>query len=190
MTHRLILLGPPGAGKGTQALKVANALKIPHISTGDMMRSEVASGSVLGQEVKQFLDKGELVSDQVILGVMEARLQAADCKSGFLLDGFPRTLAQAKGLDAILARLGIFLTAVVNLRVADEVVVKRILKRGIDSGRSDDTAEVIQRRLDVFQAQTAPLIEFYVNSGLLLEVDGVGEVEQVFEQILSVLGGV
>lgn len=187
MVARLILLGPPGAGKGTQAVRVAKHLNIPHISTGDMMRAEVASGSVLGREVESIMDSGDLVPDSVILGVVKARIGAPDCQPGFLLDGFPRTVAQAQGLEELLMTKDTALTAVINLVVADETVVGRILKRGLDSGRSDDTAEVVQRRLDVFKAQTEPLIEFYSKAGLLLDVDGVGGLDDVFGRILGVL---
>lgn len=188
MVARLILLGPPGAGKGTQAIKVAQFLKIPHISTGDIMRAEVASASSFGQEVKRYMDAGDLVPDKVVLGVIESRFKNKDCQDGFLLDGFPRTVAQAEGLNAIVSKLGQSLSSVVNIKVEDKYVVERILKRGLDSGRSDDTQEVIQRRLDVFKAQTAPLIAFYSKAELLLEVDGIGGVEEVFERILAVIG--
>lgn len=187
MNPRLILLGPPGAGKGTQAVKIAEFFKIPHISTGDMMRAELASSSALGVELKRYIDAGELVPDNVVLSVVEQRLGAADCQSGFLLDGFPRTLLQAEGLKSILDKKKESLTAVINLRVADQLVVERIVKRGIASGRSDDTPEIIQKRLDVFQAQTAPLIEYYSSAGQLVEVDGVGEVAEVFNRILGAL---
>ena len=187
MASRLILLGPPGAGKGTQAIKVAEFFKVPHISTGDIMRAELASGSALGQEAKRYMDAGELVPDSVVLGIIEQRFKSPDCQAGFLLDGFPRTVAQAEGLNSILSKSKQALTAVVNLKVADSIVVERILKRGIASGRSDDTAEVIQKRLDVFQAQTAPLIQFYGNSGHLVEIDGVGEVEEVFNRVLGAI---
>lgn len=187
MSQRLILLGPPGAGKGTQAVKIAQHFKIPHISTGDMMRAAVAAQSKLGLEVKRYMDSGELVPDTVVLGIMEDRLRLDDCKPGFLSDGFPRTVAQAEGLAAILKKLDCALTSVVHLVVDDKAVVERILKRGKDSGRSDDTAEVAQKRLDVYKAQTAPLIDFYAKAGLLKNVDGVGSIDEIFQRVIEVV---
>jgi adenylate kinase len=187
---RLVLLGPPGAGKGTQAVLISKKFEIPHISTGEMLRSAVASGSELGRRVKSIMDAGELVSDDVIMEVVVDRLQQPDCAAGFLLDGIPRTLVQAQKLDAMLDSLNLQLLHVIDISVPEEVLLNRIKQRGVSSGdaRTDDNAEVAKRRLEVYWAQTAPLSEYYRKAGLLREVDGVGEVEQVSDRIYRALG--
>jgi adenylate kinase len=187
---RLVLLGPPGAGKGTQALLIAKKYSIPHVSTGEMLRAAVASGSELGNKVKAIMDAGELVSDDVIMEVVADRLKQADCAGGFLLDGIPRTIVQAEKLNTMLSKIDSRLRHVIDIAVPEEVLLKRIKQRGVSAGeaRTDDNAEVARKRLEVYRAQTAPLSEYYRKEGLLREIDGVGAVEEVSERIYRALG--
>ena len=187
---RMIFMGPPGAGKGTQAAVVAERFGIPAISTGDIFRANVGEGTPLGLEAKKYMDAGEYVPDSVTNDMVRNRLAEADAAPGFLLDGYPRTLAQVEELDGMLAATGDSLDAVVVLTVDTEELVARLLKRAETSGRSDDTEEVIRHRQDVYTEQTAPLIEVYRARGLLLEFDGLGEVDEVSARILSALDGV
>ncbi|MCK5927496.1 MAG: adenylate kinase [Nocardioides sp.] len=187
---RMIFMGPPGAGKGTQAAVVAEKYGIPAISTGDIFRANVGEGTPLGLEAKRYMDAGEYVPDSVTNNMVRDRLAQPDAEPGFLLDGYPRTLAQVEELDGMLAASGASLDAVVVLTVDSEELVQRLLKRAETSGRSDDTEEVIRHRQDVYTEQTAPLIDVYCDRGLLLEVDGLGEVAEVSERILTALDGV
>lgn len=182
-------MGPPGAGKGTQAAVVAERFGIPAISTGDIFRANVGEGTPLGLEAKRYMDAGEYVPDSVTNNMVRDRLAQPDAEPGFLLDGYPRTLAQVEELDGMLAASGTALDAVVVLTVDSEELVQRLLKRAETSGRSDDTEEVIRHRQDVYTEQTAPLIDVYRERGLLLEVDGLGEVPEVSERIFAVLDG-
>ncbi len=182
---RIVLLGPPGAGKGTQAVLICKKYGIPHISTGDMLREAVASGSELGKTVKSVLDAGELVTDKLVMQVVGDRLRREDCARGYLLDGVPRTVVQAEILRDMLFELGIALTRVVQLSVPEQVLLDRIRHRGGAGARTDDTAEVAAKRLQVYWTQTAPVAEFYRQEGLLAEVDGVGSVEEVSERIFE-----
>lgn len=181
---RVILLGAPGSGKGTQAEKLTEHYGIAHISTGDLLRAEVASGSDLGLQAKAIMDAGDLVSDEIILMMVEQRLTHDDCAKGFLLDGFPRTIVQAEGLAGLLDNLNQPLDAVVHLQVPFEEITQRMLGRG----RADDTEEAIKNRLSVFEAQTRPLVEFYEQKGLLKSVDGLGDVADVEQRVASALG--
>jgi adenylate kinase len=182
---RLVFLGPPGAGKGTQAVKIAQKYGIPHISTGDILRDAVKEGTELGKLAKSYMDKGELVPDDVIIGIIRERLSEKDVmERGFILDGFPRTIAQAKALDELLSELKMPLDAVIFLNVDDEEIVKRLLARG----RADDTEEVIRNRLEVYRKQTAPLIDYYSEKGILAEIYGVGEIEEIMKKIEESLG--
>lgn len=183
-------MGPPGAGKGTQAAVVAEKYGIPAISTGDIFRANVGEGTPLGLEAKRYMDAGEYVPDSVTNNMVRDRLAQPDAEPGFLLDGYPRTLAQVEELDGMLAASGASLDAVVVLTVDSEELVQRLLKRAETSGRSDDTEEVIRHRQDVYTEQTAPLIDVYRDRGLLLEVDGLGEVTEVSERIFAALDGV
>ncbi len=182
MTERnLILMGPPGAGKGTQARRIALRFGIPQISTGDILREAVASGSPLGEKAREIMARGELVPDDVMIGIVEQRLARPDCTRGFILDGFPRTTAQAKALDALLARAGRARMQVVVLEVPDQELRRRILARG--EGRADDTAEAAERRLEVYRRQTAPVLEHYAER--LLRVSGMGPVDQIGDRLIQ-----
>lgn len=186
---RIVLLGPPGAGKGTQAVLLAKAADIPHISTGEMMRAAIAKGSPLGLKVKGFMDRGELVPDSVVIDIIRDRLSQTDCAKGFLLDGFPRTVDQVKSLDQLLKSLNKELTHIVEIKVADQILIERIKKRGAEgSGRSDDTGEVAAKRLQVYWAQTAPVAAYYREQGRLTEVDGLGSIEEVKARLGKVFG--
>jgi adenylate kinase len=176
---RLIFLGPPGAGKGTQASSVAQAQQIPHISTGDILRSAVALKTALGQKAQSYMDQGELVPDQLIMDLVEERLQQPDAAKGWILDGFPRTVAQATFLDDLLTRLNQACDRVINFAVPDETLVIRLLGRG----RKDDTEAVIRNRLEVYHEQTSPLINFYQQRQQLLTIDGDQPIEVVNQQL-------
>ncbi len=179
MARRILLLGPPGAGKGTQATLLANALHVPHISTGDMLRSAVADGSDLGRRVESIMAAGELVSDDLVVAIVDERLSKDDARCGYLLDGFPRTIGQAEALnDSVVDAIG----TVVLLDVPTEEVVQRLLKRAEDEGRSDDNEETIRRRLEVYDADTAPLVDFYGN--VVLTINGMGTVDEVLSRIM------
>jgi len=210
----LLIMGPPGAGKGTQAVEVVKELKIPHISTGDMLREAVKQGTEMGKKAKEYMDKGQLVPDEVIIGVVKERLEQPDCRTGFLLDGFPRTLPQAAALDETLKNLGIKLDAVINIAVPRERIVARITGRRVcrscgdtyhvtnkpprESGkcdkcggelyqRSDDTEETVNKRLDVYEAQTQPLLDYYGRQGLVRNINGDQAIDKVLQDTLAVL---
>lgn len=182
---RLLIMGLPGAGKGTQAQVVAERFGIPHISTGDIFRANLAQGTPLGQLAQSFMDKGEYVPDEVTNDMVRDRLTQPDTQSGFLLDGYPRTVAQVEALDSMLG--GHDFDRVLVLEADLEEVVQRLLRRAVEQGRADDTEDVIRRRLEVFQEQTAPLIDVYSSRGLVTHVDGVGSVEDVTQRITSAL---
>ncbi len=184
---RLLLIGPPGAGKGTQAARLAEAFGIPAISTGDIFRENVKNETELGRQAKAFMDRGEYVPDSLTNALVRDRLSHEDAKAGFLLDGYPRTADQVVELDDILADQGNTLDAVVLITADTDEVVRRLLNRALEQGRADDTEEVIRRRMEVYAEQTAPLIEVYSNRNLVREVDGLGAVEEVTERILSAL---
>lgn len=185
--RRLLLLGPPGAGKGTQAERLVQKLGIPQISTGDMLRAAVASGSELGRQVCGIMERGELVPDAVVIGVAQARLAEPDAGRGFVLDGFPRTTGQAEALDRLLAELGTPLERCVALRVDEGELVQRLLRRERLESRNDDTEEVVRNRLRVYREQTEPLCAYYRARGILREVDAVGPIDEVEKRIEEAL---
>jgi adenylate kinase len=213
---KLILLGPPGAGKGTLAKTLADAYKVPHISTGDIFRAAIKEGTPLGKKAKSFLDSGGLVPDEVTIGIVTERLQAPDCAAGFLLDGFPRTVAQADALSQFLAGRQLSLDAVVNLEVPDEAILRRLTGRRVCKNcgapyhtesmppktagvcdrcggevyqRADDAPETVAQRLKVYAQQTAPLIQYYQQRGLLLSLDGTGTIPEVAAAATAALAG-
>ena len=191
---RLILLGPPGAGKGTQATRLAAKFSIPQLSTGDMLRAAVKAGTAIGKQAKAIMDAGKLVSDEVVVGIVADRIDEADAKQGFILDGFPRTVAQAQALDAMLAQKKQQLVAVVELKVDERALLARIGKRAADTlaaggaVRADDNPESFRIRLDAYRAQTAPVSQYYAGRGALKMVDGMLPVAAVADAIDAALG--
>ncbi|RME89163.1 MAG: adenylate kinase [Candidatus Hydrogenedentota bacterium] len=184
----LVLLGPPGAGKGTQAKILCDRLNIVQISTGDILREAVKNGTKLGLEAKKYMDAGELVPDEVVIGIIEDRIVQEDCKNGFILDGFPRTVAQAEALDKILKEKNLPLSAVIHFMVPEEELTKRLLGRAEKEGRSDDNLETIKNRIAVYFEKTAPLVEYYKKTGILKEIDGLGTVEEIAEKVKEAIG--
>ena len=187
---RLIILGPPGAGKGTQAAQIASSFEVPAISTGDIFRANIKNETPLGLQVKEVLASGGYVTDDITNAIVRDRLFEDDAEKGFLLDGYPRTAAQVETLDAILAEHGHQLDAVLELTVDEEAVVERLLKRAQIEGRADDTEEVIRERQAIYRRETAPLTDVYSTRGLLVQVDGMGSVDEVFARIATALEGV
>lgn len=204
---RMILVGPPGAGKGTQAARLVDQFVIPHISSGDMLRAAVKEGTELGKEADRYMKAGQLVPDEVVIGMILERIAKPDCAKGFMLDGFPRTRPQAEALDQALAKAGVSLDAVVLIEVPDELIVDRITGRRSDPAtgriyhvkfdppppgvevvqRKDDTIEAVTTRLAKYHSETAPIIPFYLEKGILKRVDGVGDPDIVTERIKAVL---
>jgi len=212
---RLVLLGAPGAGKGTQAKKLIDKYGIPQISTGDLLRAAVAAGTALGKEAKSYMDKGELVPDSVVLGMVEERLKKDDSKKGYILDGFPRNTAQAEALDKMLGKLNMPLTAAISVDVPKEDLMKRLTGRrtckecgqmynvyftppakaglcdkcgGDLFQRDDDKEETIKKRLEVYDAQTAPLIDYYGKKGILKRIAGTGSIDDIFNKMVAAIG--
>ena len=184
---RIVLLGPPGSGKGTQAALLVKQLGIPHISTGALLRDAAKRGTELGLRAKARTDKGELVSDDVMSGMIEERLQLEDVVKGFVLDGYPRNLAQANSLDTLLKRLNQPVEEAILIDINAEQILKRIAKRAQEEGRADDTEETVRNRLRVYAEQTAPVADYYAERGLLTRVLGDGSVEEIFQRLLSIL---
>ncbi|WP_265445911.1 adenylate kinase [Flexivirga meconopsidis] len=184
---RLIILGPPGAGKGTQAELIAKERGIPHISTGDIFRDNIKRETPLGVQVKGILDSGGYVPDEVTNQIVADRLAQDDAKNGFLLDGYPRTLAQVQALDDLLAKDGHALDAVLELQVDDQELVQRLVKRAETSGRADDTEDVIRERQEIYRRETAPLVQTYTERDLVVDVDGMGEMSEVTDRVRAAL---
>jgi adenylate kinase len=186
---RLVLLGAPGSGKGTQAARLKSDLGVPHISTGDMLRAAVAAGTPTGLKAKAVMDAGQLVSDDILLAMLEERLAQPDAVAGFILDGYPRNLAQADALEHLLARIGQPLDAVVKLEVPNEAIIGRCRIRFEAEHRADDNPDTVRKRLAVYAEQTAPVADFYARRGKLQVVDGVGELGEVTARIRQALEG-
>jgi adenylate kinase len=213
---RIIILGPPGAGKGTQAKLLSSHYGIPHISTGDIIREEIKRNTALGVKIRGYVERGELVPDEDVIEIVKEKILLGNCSGGFVLDGFPRTIIQAKALDHILSDMGLRIDAVINLVVSEEEIVRRIsgrrickscgatyhlvfnppkkdLKCNVCGGelyqRNDDMEETVRRRVKVYNIETKPLIEYYEKRGLLINVNGVGDINSVFSEILRKLGG-
>ena len=187
---KLIFLGPPGAGKGTQAQRIEKTFSLVQLSTGDMLRAAVAAESEIGLLAKDIMARGDLVPDEVVVGIISDRIEQKDCANGFILDGFPRNIAQAKALDVMLEEKSVSLDAVIELAVDPEVLIGRILKRAAESAdgpREDDTEEALQHRLRVYEEQTAPVADFYAGKGILRTLDGMQEMDEVASQIKSAL---
>ena len=187
MSARMVLLGPPGAGKGTQAARIGRRLGIPAISTGDIFRAHVAGSTELGRRARAYMDKGEYVPDSVTNAMVADRLAEDDAASGFLLDGYPRTAAQVDALDDMLSERGEALDVVVEITADADAVVERLLADAAEQGRADDTEPVIRRRLEVYAEATAPLAAIYEDRGLLLRVDGMGGIDEVTDRIMAAL---
>ena len=183
----LIFLGPPGVGKGTQAKKVCEHYKIIHLSTGEILRKEISDKSEVGNQAKTYIDNGNLVPDNVILRIIENRLKASDAQYGYLLDGFPRTINQAEGLQKIMLQLKHKINSVISLTANEEELILRLINRGKDSGRSDESPEIIRHRQKVYWRQTAPLLEYYNEKKVLKKVDGLGNITDITKRILETI---
>ncbi len=186
---RLVLLGAPGSGKGTQATRLKEFLDVPHVSTGELLRAAVAAGTPLGLQAKGVMEAGGLVSDDVVLGMLEERLLMPDTRNGFILDGYPRNLVQANALTVLLAKLNQPVDIAVQLDVDTEILVERLAGRAKDEGRADDSPDAVRKRLGVYQSQTAPVVDFYRNLGKLAHLNGVGSLDEVFTRITEALAG-
>lgn len=184
---RIVLLGAPGSGKGTQATLLKQRLAVPHISTGEILRAAVAAGTPLGLQAKAVMASGALVSDEIVLGMLEERFGQADVQKGFILDGYPRNLSQARALDALLGRMHLPVERAVQLDVAEATLLARLAGRAKAEGRADDNPEAIAHRLHVYSEQTAPVIDFYQQHGTLVRVPGEGSVEEILERIVAAL---
>ena len=184
---RLVLLGPPGSGKGTQAARLKEYLQVPHISTGDLLRAEVAAGSPLGVQAREVMARGDFVSDEILLGMLEDRFARPDTAGGFIRDGYPRNLAQADALGVLLDKIGQPMDYAVQLEVPDELLVERIAGRAAAEGRVDDSPEVVRNRLRKYNDQTAPVIDYYRQHGQLTVVNGVGSLDEVLSRLIEAL---
>jgi len=184
---RLVLLGAPGSGKGTQATRLRDHYGVPHISTGELLRGAVKAGTELGLRAKAVMESGALVSDDIVLAILEERLSQGDTGEGYILDGYPRNLAQANALDALLARIGQPVERAIQLDVDNELLIARLAGRALAEGRADDNPESVRKRLEVYDEQTAPVIDYYRHQQKLTAIDGVGSMEEVFGRIVEAL---
>jgi len=191
LTHNIILFGPPGAGKGTQAVRLEERHGMIQLSTGDMLRAAVAAGTELGKQAKAVMDAGKLVDDQTMLGIISERIDQPDCKDGFVLDGFPRTVAQAEGLDKMLGEKGIAIDHVIEITVDENELYSRIENRAAETGgaRADDNVETLKKRLQVYRDQTTPVLPYYREKGMLKQVDGMSDIDAVAKQIEGIVLG-
>lgn len=186
---RIVLLGAPGSGKGTQGEKLVGHFGIPKISTGDALRAAVSQGTELGRKAKATMDAGQLVANEIVIGIVEERLAQPDARKGFVLDGFPRNTAQAQVLDQMLARIGVPpVDKAVHLHVTDEEIVRRLLERAVIEKREDDKEDVIRKRIEVYNAETRPLLDYYAAQNKLVTLEGIGDVESIFKRVVEVLG--
>lgn len=184
----IVLFGPPGAGKGTQSQNLIEKYKLVHLSTGDILRSEIAAGTALGLEAKKLMDQGILVPDAVVIGMIDSKLNANKTAGGFIFDGFPRTIAQAEALDQLLAGHNEKISCMLSLKVTEEELTRRLLLRGAESGRPDDANEtVIRKRIHEYESKTAPVAEYYNAQGKLTEIDGIGEIEAIFGALCTAI---
>ncbi|MCU4166006.1 adenylate kinase [Carboxylicivirga caseinilyticus] len=183
----LVIFGPPGSGKGTQGVKIAEKYSLEHVSTGDLLRNAIHNNTAEGMIAKSFIDKGELVPDDVIIDIMDVFMEKLPIDKGILFDGFPRTVAQAEALNGLLIDHGRSLSALLNLEVENEELIERLVLRGQTSGRSDDNEETIKKRLEVYEAQTLPVLDYYKKKGVYKSVKGVGDIEEIFTNICQVL---
>ena len=184
---RLLIMGPPGVGKGTQAKILSKKLNVIHLSTGEILRSEILKNTKVGKIAKSYIDQGNLVPDDFILDIISKQITANVQNKGYLFDGFPRTIPQAIGFDAFLTKNSHSLSAAINLKADEDELIKRILERGKVSGRSDEAVEIVKKRQKIYWEQTAPLIEYYQNKNILKDIDGVGNIEQITNRILEVI---
>lgn len=182
---KLLIMGPPGVGKGTQAKLLKKSLNIIHLSTGDILREEIIKNSKIGLKAQSFMNEGKLVPDQILLDIIAERIVQKDCENGFLLDGFPRTIKQAVGLDKILKSIAQFLDFAISLTADEDELITRLINRGLELGRSDDTPDVIKNRQKIYWKDTAPLLNFYKDKGILKEIDGLGEINIITNRILK-----
>lgn len=184
----LILFGPPGSGKGTQAAKLVEKYELVHISTGDLFRYEMGNNTPLGQQAKRYIERGELVPDEVTIGMLKNKVDANPNAKGFIFDGFPRTIAQAKALDKLLQDMGTEVTALLSLEVDEEEIIKRILLRGKTSGRADDNDEqIIRNRIEVYNKETSPVFEYYAQKGKALKIPGIGSIDEIFQRLCDAI---
>ena len=183
----LVLFGPPGSGKGTQSEKIIKKYELLHLSTGDILRGELADKTELGIQASEIMAKGELVSDEIVIGMIKNKLEANKDAKGYIFDGFPRTVAQAQALDELLASFNQEITSLISLVVEKSELIQRLLKRGQESGRADDKLETIENRIAVYEKQTSPVAKYYENQGKYHPVEGMGTVDEIFERIESVI---